>query len=56
VYTSHAEHDIAYGAMRLVSPELKPASDLKVVEPLDIDLADFAARWRDHAARAKEAS
>jgi sugar (pentulose or hexulose) kinase len=47
VYTSRAEHDVAYGALRLVDPNLPPASGLTTVEPLDIDLAGYAARWRE---------
>lgn len=49
VYTSNAEHDVAYGALRLVAPDLPPVSRLTPVEPLAIDLADYAIAWREHA-------
>ncbi len=56
VYTSSAEHDIAYGALRLVDPGLPPASGLTPVEPLTVDLTDYAAQWRALAGREAEAS
>lgn len=56
VYTSNAEHDVAYGALRLVSPHLHPASELTPVEPLDLDIGAYAARWRAEARRAQEAA
>jgi sugar (pentulose or hexulose) kinase len=56
VFTSNAEHDVAYGALRLVDPELAPASELTPVEPLDLDLGEYAARWRAEARRAQEAA
>jgi sugar (pentulose or hexulose) kinase len=56
VYTSNAEHDVAYGALRLVAPDLPPVSSLTPVEPLPIDLADYARTWRRLAERAQAAS
>ncbi|MGA8202926.1 MAG: hypothetical protein WB812_00320 [Woeseiaceae bacterium] len=56
VFTSNAEHDVAYGALRLVDPDLAPASTLTPVEPLDLDLGEYAARWRTDARCAQEAA
>jgi hypothetical protein len=53
LYTSNAEHDVAYGALRLVVPHLPPVSELTPVEPLDLDLRDYAATWRERAQRAR---
>ena len=53
VYTSNAEHDVAYGALRLVVPHLPPVSDLTPAEPLGLDLRDYAATWRENAQRAR---
>lgn len=49
VYTSNAKHDVAYGALRLVAPNLSPVSELRPVEPLAVDLADYARAWREQA-------
>jgi sugar (pentulose or hexulose) kinase len=51
VYISNAEHDVAYGALRLTDPNLPPMSALTPVEPLDLDLRGYAATWRERAER-----
>ncbi len=56
VYTSGAKHDVAYGAMRLVAPRLTATSNLTPVAPLDIDISEYAAHWRQCAERAQEAA
>ena len=56
VYTSGAEHDVAYGAMRLVAPRLSAISILTPVTPLDVGIAEYAARWRRCAEQAQEAA
>jgi sugar (pentulose or hexulose) kinase len=56
VYTSNAEHDVAYGALRLVAPDLSPVSRLTPVDPLGIDLADYAGTWRSLAEQAQARS
>ena len=56
IYTSNAEHDVAFGALRLVEPDLALASELTPAEPLDVDLADYALNWRGKAERAQEAA
>jgi sugar (pentulose or hexulose) kinase len=49
VYTCRAGDDLAYGALRLVAPDLNPPSDPGRAEPLGIDLVPFANDWRRHA-------
>lgn len=49
IYVACTENDVAYGALRLVRPDIEPASRLSAVEPLPIDLSRYAARWRDAA-------
>ena len=55
VYTCDARNDLAYGALRLVAPDLAPPSSLVRVEPLAIDLQPFADDWRRHAHEAQDA-
>lgn len=49
VFVSNAHQDVAYGALRLINPQLAPPSKLTPVEPLPIDLTAFAAAWRARA-------
>jgi sugar (pentulose or hexulose) kinase len=56
IYVSNAEHDVAYGALRLIDPTLSLVSGLTPVEPVTIDLGGFAARWREQARLAQEAA
>ena len=56
VYTSGAEHDVAYGAMRLVAPGLSVTSSLTPVTPLDVDITEYAAHWHQCAERAQAAA
>lgn len=51
VLVSDAQHDVAYGALRLVDPGLEPTASLSPVTPLGSDLAAYARRWRTLAAR-----
>jgi sugar (pentulose or hexulose) kinase len=44
-----AQHDVAYGALRLIDPALPPQHEAKSVEPLDVDLDSYAAEWRARA-------
>lgn len=46
VYTCSAQDDLAYGALRLVDPTLRPPSTLNRVQPLDLDLAAYRGQWR----------
>lgn len=43
-------HEVPYGALRLVQPELAPSSPLLPVAPLDVDFRAYARAWREHAA------
>jgi hypothetical protein len=49
VYVSHAEHDVAYGALRLSDPDVAPPSVLTPVEPLELDLRAYGEKWRQEA-------
>ncbi|MEZ5958560.1 MAG: hypothetical protein R3C27_15260 [Hyphomonadaceae bacterium] len=46
IYASSGESDVSLGALRLLRSDLAPASALQRIEPLDIELADYKARWR----------
>lgn len=45
IFTSHAEHDVSFGALLLINPELKPDKGLTLVEPLDMDLLAYQKVW-----------
>lgn len=49
VFAGGAEADVSFGALRLAAPEAAPAGSLRRAEPLDIDLAAYAADWRARA-------
>lgn len=55
VYTSNAAHDVAFGAIRLVAPDLAPTAALTSVKPLDFDLGAYASTWRALTTAALEA-
>jgi sugar (pentulose or hexulose) kinase len=55
VFVSNAHQDVAYGALRLVDPQLAPPCELTRVEPLEIDLSGYAAQWRARAHAAQNA-
>lgn len=46
VYVSNAQDDVPYGALRLLRPDLTPASPLTPIAPLPVDLSRYASRWR----------
>ncbi len=54
IYISNAEHDVAFGALRLVDPDLALATELMPVEPLEFDLSAYALAWRQRAENAQE--
>lgn len=56
IFLSNAHQDVAYGALRLVSPTLPPPGELTAVEPLAIDLSAYAAEWRARAAAMQSAA
>ena len=45
IYTSHAHHDVSFGALRLLNPDLKPSATLDRAEPLEVDLSAYRAQW-----------
>jgi sugar (pentulose or hexulose) kinase len=45
VYAASAEADVAFGALRLIWPDIAPGSKLARVNPLDQDLAAYRALW-----------
>lgn len=56
VFVSNAHQDVAYGALRLINPELAPPTELTPVAPLPVDLSGFAAQWRARAQSAQSAA
>lgn len=56
VFVSNAQHDVSYGALRLIDPSLQPSSTLERVRPLDEDPSAYAAQWRRDAARIEAAA
>ena len=49
IFVSNVHQDVAYGALRLVDPTLTPPTRLASIEPLEMDLRDYAAQWRARA-------
>lgn len=49
VYVSTAEHEVSFGALRLVHPQLRAAGGLRRIEPLPVDLTGYASEWRCRA-------
>lgn len=49
VYTSHADGNVSFGALRLIHPELEPTTQLVRAVPLPEDLAGYRDRWRREA-------
>lgn len=48
VYTSIAEADVSFGALRLINPSIKPTTGLQRVAPLPVNLAAHKDRWHKH--------
>lgn len=46
VFVSNAQDDVPYGALRLLNPDLPPASPLTPIAALDLDLTSYARIWR----------
>jgi sugar (pentulose or hexulose) kinase len=53
IFVSNAHQDVAYGALRLVDPQLAPPVELAPIKPLSIDLSEYAAQWRARASAAR---
>jgi hypothetical protein len=56
IFVSNADQDIAYGALRLVTPNLPPPTQLIEVKPLALDLTAYAAEWRSRAHNSQSAA
>jgi len=52
IYTSDANNDVSFGALRLIRPDLRPSGYLRPVKPLDVDLSGYKRDWLQMAARA----
>jgi len=48
VYRPYEDLDVAYGALRLIDPEIKAPSSLEQVQPFSVDLTGYANQWRQH--------
>jgi sugar (pentulose or hexulose) kinase len=51
VYVTESEGDVSFGALRLLSPDLAPASSPRRVAPLAQDLQENRRRWLQEAER-----
>jgi hypothetical protein len=49
VFAGSAQHDVAYGALRLLDSKFPARSPPELVAPLDLDLARYAAEWQFNA-------
>ena len=49
VYLSQVQDNVPFGALRLIDASLPPQAELVRVEPLDVDLTNYADRWRSLA-------
>lgn len=56
IYVSNAENDVSYGALRLLEPNLAPASALTRVDPLEVSLKDYRDSWARDVARMERAA
>ena len=56
IYVSNAEHDVSYGALRLLNRGRKPLSSLEKAPPLEIDIGPYARQWERDAARIEAAA
>jgi sugar (pentulose or hexulose) kinase len=56
LFLSNAQQDVAHGALWLVSADLPPPCKLESVQPLRLDLTDYAAKWRARALTSRSAA
>lgn len=56
VYVAHADHDVSFGALRLIDPQLSPAGRLEPVTPLALDLDGYRDAWRRDAEQLERAA
>lgn len=50
VYINNADQGVAFGALRLIRPDLLPPTPLALAEAAQVDLAGYRERWRRLAA------
>ncbi len=55
IYTSIAQADVSFGALRLVDPSITPVGKLERVTPLGHDLAAYRAEWHQRINEGKAA-
>ena len=46
IHVANAHNDVSFGALRLLDPRLQPGSSLRLVKPLQADLAGYRSKWR----------
>lgn len=56
IYIANAHNDVSFGALRLLDPNLRPSSSLRLVAPLEADLTGYKARWRLLAEQLEDAA
>lgn len=56
VYVANARNDVSFGALRLLNPNLRPKSSLRLVEPLESSLAEYRTVWRERAEQLEHAA
>ncbi|MEO6248487.1 MAG: carbohydrate kinase [Sphingomicrobium sp.] len=56
IYAANAHNDVSFGALRLLEPDLAPDSELRRIEPLEIDLSAYRTTWRNLAERMDRAA
>ena len=47
IYAANETNDVSFGALRLLNPELKCKDKLRKIEPLEIDVAEYAKLWQE---------
>ncbi len=53
IYTSDADADVSFGALRLVDPSIKPAGALQKQVPLRVDLITYKNLWHERIREGK---
>jgi sugar (pentulose or hexulose) kinase len=56
VYVANAHNDVAFGALRLIDPDIQPMGQLVQVAPLETDLSAYKQQWHAMIAREKVAA
>jgi hypothetical protein len=56
IYVANADNDVSFGALRLLDPTLQPSASLRQVQPLEMDLDAYRAKWRELANQLEQAA